>query len=163
MSDCSLECHPEKTHVVYCFDEDRQQDYRVTAFDFLGYSFRPRLVRSRRGRMFVSFTPAVSQKAKQRIRGVLSSLKLHHLTGYSIEDLATRLNPVLRGWIGYYGRFCKSELMKVLSQVNMKLLKWARKKYKRLKSSVLKADNWLKKVYASSPLLFVHWEHGRKP
>ncbi len=163
MRECFLECHPEKTKVVYCFDADRPGDYPVKSFDFLGFCFRPRLVRNRRGKFFVSFTPAISPKKKQKIRDALKSLELHKQTHRSLAELAHLLNQTVRGWIQYYGLFHKTEVMLVLAGINQKLLKWARKKYKRLKGSTRRAGKWLKGVSKTLPDVFVHWEHGYRP
>ena len=57
-----LELHPDKTKIVYCKDTKRRDEAEHTSFDFLGYTFRGRLAR-RRG-FFVSFSPAMSPKAK---------------------------------------------------------------------------------------------------
>ncbi len=163
LSDCFLECHPQKTKIVYCFDVDRQHDYPETSFDFLGYSFRPRLVRSRKGKRFVSFTPAISPKSKHKIRDKLRQCRIHKRTTLTIEDLAARLNPILRGWITYFGYYWKTELKKVLAMLNQLLLKWAKSKYKRLKKSYQKARHWMRRVHESYPYLFVHWQFGCRP
>lgn len=63
-SECGLEMHPEKTRVIYCKDGSRKGDYEHTMFDFLGYTFRRRVVKNvKRNSLFVSFTP---QRANQR-------------------------------------------------------------------------------------------------
>src|ERR1700722_13591004 len=48
-TECGLLLHPEKTKVVYCKDTNRQGEHEVIQFDFLGYSFRPRLAKWRGG------------------------------------------------------------------------------------------------------------------
>ncbi|AWB66587.1 group II intron reverse transcriptase/maturase [Saccharobesus litoralis] len=163
MLDCCLECHPEKTKLVYCFDAKRRQPYDVVSFDFLGYCFRPRLVRSRWSGMFVSFTPAISPKAKQKIRTQIKSYELHRRTTLTIRDLANKLNPILKGWIEYYGRYWKTELKSVFYVLNQRLLKWAKSKYKRLRTSNPKVNKWLIGVYQSQPNLFAHWQLGCRP
>src|SRR5437016_5827421 len=57
-TECGLMLHPEKTKIVYCKDDDRRGNYPGAKFDFLGYSFRPRLARRRQGKIGVSFSPA---------------------------------------------------------------------------------------------------------
>src|SRR5450432_1253941 len=63
LNECGLELHPEKTKVVYCKDDDRRRAYPNEKFDFLGYTFRPRRSKNRKGKFFINFSPAVSDKA----------------------------------------------------------------------------------------------------
>lgn len=162
MRDCALECHPEKTKLVYCFDAIRKQEHPNVSFDFLGYCFRPRLVRSRQGQLFVGYSPAISPKSKRKVRDKLKSYELHKRTTLTIQDLARKLNPVLRGWIEYYGKYWKTELKQVFGTLNQALVKWAKSKYKRLKTSYRKAKQWMKRVCDSYPYLFAHWRLGCK-
>lgn len=161
--DCFLECHPQKTKLVYCKDVDRQQDYPLISFDFLGYCFRPRQVRSKHGKRFVSFTPAISQKAQKRVRDKLRSFGIRKRIELTLPELAKKLNPVLYGWINYYGRFRKSELVRLFEPLNLALLKWAKQKYKRFNDSYKQARRWLSKVANYCPSLFAHWQLGYKP
>jgi RNA-directed DNA polymerase len=121
---CGLELCEEKTKIVYCKDSNRSGSYPNQSFDFLGYTFRPRSVHDSNGRFFVSFSPAVSRKALKAMR---AKLKGHPLikAGYnrSIEELAKAINPIIQGWIAYYGRFRKSAMSVIYSYINDKLLK----------------------------------------
>jgi RNA-directed DNA polymerase len=127
-------------------------------FNFLGYSFRPRHAMSRRGNLFLSFLPAVSVKAAKSIRDTIRSWKTHRWTQLSIEDLARIFNPVLRGWINYYGQFYRSRLAPILGQFDYALARWARRKYKRLKASQTRARAWVKRLALQNPGLFAHWQ-----
>ncbi|MGA2468980.1 MAG: group II intron reverse transcriptase/maturase [Thermodesulfobacteriota bacterium] len=102
---CGLELNLQKTKMVYCKDDNRQEDYPEQKFDFLGYTFRPRRSKSRWGRFFVNFTPAISHKAAKSIRDTIRHWRLHRRTDRSLDELAQIINPVLRGWINYYGSF----------------------------------------------------------
>lgn len=105
-SQCGLQMHPDKTKIVYCKDGSRKKQYPVTQFDFLGYTFRPRSVKnSKRNSMFVSFTPAVSNKAVKAMRQTTRKLNLRNRTQLSLADISRLHNPVLRGWLEYYGKF----------------------------------------------------------
>lgn len=133
LAECHLEIHPTKTKIVYCKDGSRKGSYVNQAFDFLGYGFRPRLVKnSRRGSLFWSFTPAVSQAALTAMRETIRKTNLRNRTQITLEDVATEINPVLRGWIEYYGRYCPSALYPMFRHVNLSLVAWAMRKYKRL-------------------------------
>ena len=128
-----LELHPTKTRTVFCKDSNRKESYSNTSFDFLGYTFGPRLIRDRNGKYFVGFTPAVSGKAQTAMRQRLHDLHLVRRTDLAIEEIAQMINPILRGWIQYYGRFHRSAMRKVLDPLNWTLVRWVRRKYKRFR------------------------------
>jgi len=102
---CKLELHPQKTKIVYCKDSNRRDGYPEQRFDFLGFTFRPRQSMSRAGKLFVSFSPAVSDKAGKAMREVVRRWKLHHRNDLALEKIARWMQPVLVGWVNYYGRF----------------------------------------------------------
>lgn len=155
-----LEIHPEKTKIIYCKDDRRKDSYENEKFDFLGYTFRPRLVKSRKGEYFTGFTPAISNKAKKGIRENIRKLRLEIRTREEITEIAEIINPKTRGWINYYGRYFKSELTQVLKYINKILQKWAKNKYKKLKRSNRRARNWITQIAKTAPDMFVHWKEG---
>lgn len=157
---CKLSLHPEKTRVVYCKDSNRTERWQCESFDFLGYRFRPRSARDRRGKLFVSFSPAISPKAARNLRqDIRRKWKLTARTQHSLSELARRLNPIIAGWINYYGRFCRSALHCVLNHINASLVVWAMRKFKSLQRRRTRAHAWLKGVAQRDPLLFVHWQY----
>jgi RNA-directed DNA polymerase len=158
---CGLEMHPDKTHVVYCKDQSRKGQYPTTKFDFLGYCFRPRVVKNRkRNILFVSFTPAVSASALKTMRAKTRRLNYRNRTELSLNDIARLHNPVLRGWIAYYGRFCPSAMTPVLKHFDNTLVAWAMRKYKRLKGHKTQACRFIESIAKRQPDLFVHWRKG---
>lgn len=157
LADLGLELHPEKTRIVYCKDEKRRGDHDHTSFDFLGYTFRCRTVRSKHG-IFDSFTPAISDSAAKAIRQQIRRWRLHLRSASSLIDLAREINPVIRGWINYYGRFYRSWLRRSLACINEYLVRWARRKYKRLDNHPSRSWSWLGNVAQRSPTLFAHWQ-----
>ncbi len=163
LSECGLELHPEKTKIVYCKDDDRREKYPVTKFDFLGYTFRCRRSKNRRGKYFVNFCPAVSNRAKKEMRQELRSWRIHRRSDKSLADISRMINPMLRGWINYYGKFYKSELYCVFLHLNQTLARWEMNKYKRLKNHPRKALHRLGVIARREPSLFYHWEWGIKP
>ncbi len=163
MKACGLEMHPVKTKIVYCKDGNRRKDYPEVQFDFLGYTFRARKAMNKQGEYFTSFIPAVSNKAKMAMRMKMRSWKLHRKGGSDLTKLAKLINPVVQGWINYYGAFYKAELHLVLDHVNRLLVKWAMRKYKRLKDHKVRAINWMAEIAKRSPNLFAHWRIGVKP
>lgn len=157
-SECGLQLHPEKTKIVYCKDANRRANYPEQSFDFLGYTFRPRGAMSRSGKMFVSFIPAVSRKAANEMRSVLRQWKLAHRGDLGLGTLLKWLQPVVRGWVNYYGRFFPSALHRVLRGVDELLVRWARRKYKQYKSRPMGAWHWLKRIKSRQPTLLAHWQ-----
>ncbi len=161
LAECCLEMHPTKTKIVYCKDKKRKGKYPNVKFDFLGYCFRPRLVRSfRDNTLFCGFNPAVSSSAMKAMRSTIRELKLRHQTQLSLQDIARQLNPLLRGWIEYYGRYAPSALYPLLRHVNQTLVAWAMRKFKRFKGHKVRASQSLQRLAAEHRALFVHWDIG---
>lgn len=163
MRECKLELHPDKTQIVYCKDADRKEKHKNISFDFLGYTFRPRLSKNRWGKYFVNFTPAISNKSKKSIRQKVRSWKLQLKVEKDLTDLANMFNPVIQGWINYYGKFYKSEMYSALRHINRALIMWARRKYKKLTKHKRKAEHFMGRISKQNPKLFKHWELGIKP
>ena len=159
---CLLDLHPEKTKIVYCKDTFRQGNYRNEKFDFLGYSFQARRAKDRYGNFFVSFLPAVSNEAAKSMRSTIRGWRIHRMTEKSIDDLAHIFNPVIRGWINYYGQFYKSALYPILNQLNGSLQRWAMRKYKKLRQRKRRAYYWLGRIARCRPFLFAHWRLVRQ-
>lgn len=157
---CHLELHPEKTRIVYCQDDKRRGRYDQTSFDFLGYTFRRRGCRNAEGEVFDGFVPAISDAAAKAIRQQIRRWHLHWRTDQSLAELARTINPIVRGWINYYGRFYRSWLYRSLRRINAYLVRWAQWKYKRLRHHARRAWAWLNDVHDRSPGLFAHWAIG---
>ncbi|AXG79391.1 group II intron reverse transcriptase/maturase [Streptomyces paludis] len=156
MREVGLELHPDKTRVVYCKDNKRQGPHRDTAFTFLGFTFRARGARDKQGRMFSSFMPAISKDALKAIGAQVRSWRLHQHTGLSEADLAQWINPIVRGWMNYYGAFYRSALYPLLGRINAYLVRWMRKKYKRLQGHKKARDSW-ERAIRLRPGFFAHW------
>jgi RNA-directed DNA polymerase len=157
-AECELELNLQKTKIVYCKDDDRRGNYPEQKFDFLVFTFRPRRAKNRRGKLFVGFTPAISNRAKKSICDTMRRWKMHRQTDKSLDELARVVNPVLRGWINYYGSFYKSALYRVFQHLNNILVQWASRKYKRLRGYDQRASQWLQGVFHRQPKLFAHWQ-----
>jgi RNA-directed DNA polymerase len=160
---CGLELHPDKTRIVYCKDDDRKGSYQDTSFEFLGYTFRPRRAKNKYGKYFVSFLPAISNESAKKLRREIHDWRIHLKPDKSIEDLSRMFNPIIRGWINYYGRFYKSHLYPVLRYLNRALVHWVRKKYKRFMCHRRNAEHWLGRIARREPMLFAHWQMGILP
>lgn len=160
LANCKLELHPEKTKIVYCKDSKRKGDYEVIAFDFLGFTFRPRVVMSRKQQLFTGFTPAISRKSLNRISKAIRGWKLQRWSDQSIDDIAQSLNPVISGWLAYYRHFGKSLLYKIVDILNFALIRWIRRKYKGMSRSYRKSKLFLGRLRKQRPQLFAHWCFG---
>jgi RNA-directed DNA polymerase len=160
LAQCKLELHPEKTRIVYCKDGKRKGSYKHERFDFLGFTFRPRLSKDKKGRYFVNFSPAISDKAGKTISGTIRSWRLHLRSDRTLEELAAMVNPRVQGWINYYGSYYRSAIHQHLRQLEAYLVRWAIRKYKRFKRHKSWASVWLGRIAKQKPGLFAHWRLG---
>jgi RNA-directed DNA polymerase len=155
-----LELHPDKTRIVYCQDAKRRREAEHTSFDFLGYTFRARRARGRRG-FFVNFSPAMSQKAKKAVGKTIRAWHLNRRSDQDLSGLARDINPQVRGWVNYYGAFYRSELYPLAKRIDEHLVRWAMRKFKRLRGHAQRAREWLAGVRRREPGLFAHWAVAR--
>jgi RNA-directed DNA polymerase len=157
MIEVGLRLHPDKTRIVYCKDGKRRAGYQHTSFTFLGFTFRPRGARAKDGKMFLSFLPAISGDALKKIGREVRSWRLHRHTRQSFSELAQWVNPIVRGWMQYYGAFYRSALYPLLMRINAYLMRWARNKYRRFKGRHQLQQAW-QRVTEGYPMFFAHWE-----
>jgi len=160
LEECRLELHPEKTKIVYCKDDNRRRTYPNEKFDFLGYTFRPRRSKNRKGKHFINFSPAVSDKAVRAIRAEIRSWSLPKRSDKSIEDLSRMFNPTVRGWLQYYGRYYRSALYPPMRKLDRALARWAYRKYKKLRGHLRRATHWIARMSRRDSRLFAHWQMG---
>jgi hypothetical protein len=148
---------------VYCKDGHRLGEYEHITFDFLGYTFQPRGAKTRQGKSFVGFLPAISAKAAKAIRETIRDWRMSSKTHLQLGDLARLTNPAVRGWMNYYGRFYRSECVRVLRHLNEALVLWVHRKYKRLHRSKRASAHWLGRIAQRDSVLFVLWQLGEAP
>lgn len=164
LGQCGLELQTTKTRIVYCKDDDRRGDYEHVAFDFLGYTFQPRRAKNRWGKHFVSFLPAMSTKAAKSIRATIREWRMAATrNNQPLENLARLVNPVVRGWMNFYGRFYRSKCIHVLRHINEALAAWVRRKFKRFRRRERASVHWLGRIARREPALFAHWRFGATP
>ena len=156
--ECGLELHPEKSKIVCCKAHRSGIDYPVSKFEFLGYEFRLRTAVTREGRKFVQMMPAISPSSAKAIRKEIRSWSIQNRSDKSIDDLSRMFGAKLRGWINYFGHFYKSALYPTFYNLNRKLVKWATRKYKKLRRRPRCAHYWLGSVARRQPDLFPHWQ-----
>lgn len=156
--DCGLELHPDKTKIVYCKDDNRRGNYIHTKFEFLGYSFRRRESKnSKNNKLFLSFNAAVSPSSMKSMRTKPRQMGFSARTDKSLEEIAKESNPILQGWINYYGQYNPTELEPVFRHFNRTLVIWAMRKFKKLRGRKTKATLFMEKISKRQPQLFAHW------
>lgn len=165
LKDCKLELHPDKTKIVYCDRTGRRKnpkEVKHKQFDFLGFTFCTRTVKTKEGKLIKGFSPSISKKSIKTIIKECYRLRLHRWTRMDIYQISKILSPKIRGWINYYGRFRKSGMELLFRYLNRRLAKWVFNKYKRFKRtrSLNTAKKWLKKIAKQYSYLFPHWQHG---
>ncbi|RZB34645.1 MAG: hypothetical protein SRB1_00413 [Desulfobacteraceae bacterium Eth-SRB1] len=153
---CGLELHPEKTKIIYCKSWKHKADYARISFDFLGFTFRPRLIKTRQGKQLVCFLPAISQKAAKRIRTEINGWTWLKWQQGDIKDIIRFSQSKLRGWMEYYGRFGRGAIANVLFHFDMKLSRWAKRKYKKLKT-LIQAAKRVNFFRRRNRKLLAHW------
>jgi group II intron reverse transcriptase/maturase len=164
---CKLQIKEGKSNIVYCKrNQKKHPPFKVhyVTFDFLGFTFKPRMVKGYFGNFHLGFTPSISRRNQKRINQILFKLKLHRMVHLRLSDLAGIIADRLRGWIYYYGKVRMSELHYVFRILNMRLAKWVRNKYRRFRRKHwFFAYKWLQETAKHYPNMFVHWHYGFKP
>jgi RNA-directed DNA polymerase len=160
MEEVGLRLHPDKTKIVYCKDSNRRGEHEHTSFTFLGYTFRAREARRKGGGSFTGFLPAISAEALKAKGDRLRELRIHRHTNLSLDDLAEWLNPIVAGWMHYYGRYYRSALYPLLERVSLYLRRWAGKKYRRLRT-YKRFKRWWEGLLQREPGLFAIWRWVR--
>ncbi len=162
-AECKLELNEEKTKIVYCKKNHRNIEYECIQFDFLGYTFRPRRSIDTHGEVFLNFAPAVSKKARTKIWETIRKWNQKYWVQLKLEDIAKQINPIIQGWINYYGKFNPRVLKEVLKRINLKLSRWIREKFKGFRKFKTRAIHRLGDIALKNPDLFAHWSWGVKP
>ena len=161
--ECGLEINSKKSRIVYCKDTHRSETHETISFDFLGFTFRPRRCVSQRHGIHPNFLPAISRSSQKAINREIRSWHLQLKSDKSLEDLSRMFNMKLRGWHAYYGRFYPSALKRIWRNLNGYLVRWLRRKYKRLARHKRRAWKYLKRIAEQNPRLFIHWQLGYIP
>ena len=154
--DCGLTLHPEKTNIVYCKGGQHRQDYPVFAFDFLGFTFRPRWMRNRQGRRGVYFMGAISQRAAKGIRTQITEWPWKRWRQQEFGQFVRFCQSRIRGWMQYYGLFGRRYIRNVLFHFDLRLSRWAKGKYKKLRG-LIQAARRVNALRWRHPRLFAHW------
>lgn len=159
MTACRLRLHEGKTKIVNCKKYKNQSASKTKKFDFLGFSFQPRTSRAKSGELFLGYDCAISKSSKKKIISEIRSTKFQRWTNRSIDQIAEFFNAKIRGWINYFGKFRKYELNSVFRIFERRIIEWARRRYKRLGKSFIKASKWFYR-FKKNNKLFEHWARG---
>ncbi len=161
-AECKLEIHPEKTKIVYCKDGIRRKAYEGnTSFVFLGYEFRARRAENKKTKkVFTGFLPAISPKAEKSILEKARSLNIRNRSDLALPQIAKWINPMLRGWINYYGKYTRSALNEVLQRINGTLVMWSMRKYEKIQHKKTRAIKYMEEYASKHSYLFAHWKIG---
>ena len=160
MEECQLRLHDKKTKIVYCKKYKKRSASKTIKFDFLGFSFQPRPSTTKSGRMFLGYDCAISDSSKKKIISEIRSTNFQRWTNRSINQIAEFFNAKIRGWINYFGKFRKHKLNSIFRIFERRIIEWARRRYKRLGKSYIKASKWFYRFKRNNSKLFVHWERG---
>jgi RNA-directed DNA polymerase len=160
MQEVGLRLHPEKTRIVYCRDGRRRGDHEHTSFTFLGFTFRAREAKGSNGEHFTGFLPAMSTEALKAKSTELRAMRIHRRTTLTLDDLARWLNPIVAGWMNYYGRFYRSGMYPLLQRVSSYVRRWTGKKYRRLRN-LKRFQRWWTGLIERQPALFAQWKWVR--
>jgi group II intron reverse transcriptase/maturase len=159
-AECHLEMHPAKTKIIYCKDGKRRGNYPSMKFDFLGYCFRTRKSMNRKHEVFMGFGPQVSAASLKAMRQKIRDLNIRKITFVELANIAHKLNPILQGWLNYYGVYTPAAMRTVWQYVNSTLVAWVMRKYKRFKGRKIQAAQMIKIIAIKRRRLFVHWRLG---
>ncbi|PCJ18982.1 MAG: group II intron reverse transcriptase/maturase [Candidatus Cloacimonadota bacterium] len=158
-SEMGLELHPIKTKIAYCKDSRRRDSYPIISFDFLGFTFKPRKCKNSRTSEYYSyFSPSISLGSIKKIKNVIKSWVLKNRIAYDFYSLSVVLNPIIRGWINYFGKYRKSGMSDLWRYLHDRIVSWIRRKYKRHDSTYGRAYKFLKTMMKAKPTLFAHWK-----
>jgi RNA-directed DNA polymerase len=164
---CKLELHPAKTKLVYCNRKGRRKrkEAKERQFDFLGYTFRSRSVKTKEGTIIFGFSPSISRESTKRISEEGRKLGFHRWTHLDIVGMSKALRSKIVGWLNYYGKFHKSAMKVAFRHLNSRLVKWTYNRYKRFKrrKALRSARLWLRQISKEYAYLFPMWQHGFTP
>ena len=161
MAKYGLELSESKTKIVYCYRTARKfkESKEVpVSFDFLGFTFKPRICQKEDGTKFWGYRPSISMKSQTRIIAECKRMAFQNWTSFDIHKLSQVLTPKIKGWINYYGKQRLRDMQRIFNLINKRIAKWIQKKFKI--KTIAQAYDKLKRIIQSFPTIFEHWKHG---
>ncbi|WP_218152514.1 group II intron reverse transcriptase/maturase [Mucilaginibacter sp. OK283] len=158
LAECKLRLSEEKTKMVYCqnYRRPKRKDYGKK-FDFLGFTFKPKPIISKKGGLFLGYGSTISQKAQSRIIEGWKQLRWHRRSDLTMQDIADQINPQMVGIIRYYGKFKLRGLQPLMKRFEFRLAKWVLNKYRKFRGSYGEAHKWISELKISYPAMFYYW------
>jgi len=156
---CGLTLHPAKTKIIYCESWINQAEHEQNSFDFLGFTFRPRFIKTRKGPFRVCFLPSISQKASKRIRAAINEWPWRKWQQNAVTTIIQYSQNKLRGWMNYYSVYGKADIANLLFHFDKKLSRWALGKYKKVKTQ-MQAAKRVNAFRCRNRYLFAHWDRA---
>ena len=127
--------------VLFYTKQDRKNKEELNEFDFLGYTFKAVYIKCRDGKIRYNFIASVSKVSSKAFRTKIREMKVHERTGCKIDIIVEMLNPMIRGWMNYFGKFNPSAMKETLQCIERRLVKWAMCKYKNFRGKDAKQKN----------------------
>ena len=159
-AECNLTLHPDKTKIVYCQNYQRPKlQGKSKTFDFLGFSYRPMSIPSKKGGMFLGYGNEISKKSYSKIVGTIRETHFDQWAK-SWDDIVKLLNVKIRGWVQYYDKHRPGTLKGVFRRFHSRLAKWIQSHFKKFRRSKERAYDHLEYIRRHYPNLFYHWEIG---
>jgi RNA-directed DNA polymerase len=158
--ECGLEVHQQKTKIFYCKDTKRNWGGKgfATEFDFLGFTFRQRTARQKGGGFFMGFQPAMSKESRKKISQTIKSWHIGRRGDLSIEDMSHDLNPTIRGWVNYYGKYYRRAFNPIRKQFHVALTRWAHRRYSaKFNNAKRQPSVFIYEIARTRPELFAFW------
>ena len=109
----------------------------------------------------MGFGPQVSAASLKATRQRIRELKLRKRTHVRLADIAREINPILQGWLNYYGRYTPTAMYPMWKYVNATMVAWAMRKYKRYAGRKIQASQMIESIANKRPRLFVHWHQSK--
>lgn len=92
------------------------------------------------GKIRYNFIASVSKVSSKGFRSKIKEIEAHKKTGCKIDIIAEMLNPMIRGWMNYFGKFNPSAMKETLQCIERRLVKWAMCKYKNFQGRRRRAE-----------------------
>jgi RNA-directed DNA polymerase len=132
------------------------EKHEHTELTFLGFTFRQRKAQNSVTTRFFLGVPARDEHQGLNAKGTeLRRMRIHRHINPTLDDLARWLNPMVRGWMQYYGRFHRTAMQPLLRRVSTYLMRWAWNKYRRLRTHK-HFQRWWHGLLERAPGLFAH-------
>jgi len=150
MNNCKLEVHHGKTRIINLRGKSKKR--LAKGFDFLGFTIRPEAFLYK-GKIKAIPGIFVSQKSKTGIMQKFRNMHIHKWRT-TMENMARKINPVIKGIINYFHKFQRNDMRQVWNMLNARLLKWSKWEKDLGKKAAL---CYLRTRYKENLTLFAHW------